>query len=250
MTYLFYIFLGLSPALFWLWYFYQKDRWEPEPKKQVLKIFLFGVFSIVPAGIIELILQEKVFNITIADMQVSLIMNLIICFIVIGPIEELFKYSVVKVSIYDKEDFNEKMDGVVYMVAAAMGFAALENVMYILRVGLSDPDAAPMVGILRGVLATPAHAIFSGYMGVFLGKARFAETKLQGAVYIAQGLFIASMIHGAYNSLLFAGNPYSFLVIPLLIISGVILMGYINQFSKESPFHPSNREKSEEQASS
>ena len=239
--YLYYIFLGFAPAIFYVWYIYKKDRWEPEPAHQILKIFCLGIVSIVPAGLLEWFFQSRVFQIESASMSQFLPLNLAICFLVIAPIEEFFKYSVVKTFIYPRHYFNEKVDGVVYMVAAAMGFSALENVMYILNVGMiSDAYRATWVGIMRGILSTPAHAIFSGFVGVYLGQAKFAPTKSKALWLTVLGLLIGIFLHGLYNALVFAGYPL--FVIPLLLVSGYILIKKINTLVEESPFKPAQKQ--------
>ena len=237
--YIYYIFLGFAPALFWLWYFYRKDKWEPEPKKQVIKIFFLGLVAILPAGMLEYFFQRQVFNISISDMSVSLPLNVVACFLVIGPIEEFFKYSVVKVFIYPRKDFNEKVDGVIYMVAAAMGFSALENVMYICNQGAFDLLKGTYTAIMRGILATPAHAIFSGFLGVYLGKAKFADTTFRAIGLTLVGFAIAIFLHGLYDMLIFTGEPMlAYMVIPLLLISGFVLLKQVHKLVDESPFKP------------
>ncbi len=239
--YSYYFFLGFAPAIFYVWYMYKKDKWEPEPTSQVVKIFFIGIVSILPAGLLEWFFQSQVFQITAQSMQQFLSLNLAICFLVIAPIEEFFKYSVVKVFIYPNKDFNEKVDGVVYMVAAAMGFSALENVMYILNIGsMSDATRATWVGLMRGVLSTPAHAIFSGFVGVYLGEARFAPTRSKALGLTVIGLLIGILLHGLYNALVFYG--LAILVIPLLLVSGFILMKKINRLVDESPFKPAQKQ--------
>ena len=235
-SHLYYIFLGLTPAIFLMWYIYKKDVWEPEPKRQIIKIFLLGIVAILPAGLFEYVFQYRIYKITPDMMMNSIVLNMTICFLVLAPLEELFKYSVVKGFMYHHPDFNEKMDGVIYMVAAAMGFSALENVMAIFQVGFRDPSQATYTGIMCGVLATPAHAIFSGFLGVYLGRAKFAD-KLSTTVWlIAQGFAIAVLLHGLYDALTFAKVPSILGVIPLLLISGFILLKQIGKLADESPF--------------
>lgn len=229
---LYYLFLGLGPALFFMWYFYRKDKWEPESKWQVLKIFFLGMVTIPLAAFIEYFFIFRVFRIeNISDPALPLSFGLVACFIVIGPIEEFLKYSAVKVFIYPKDEFNEPIDGVVYMVAAAMGFAGVENVMYII-----NSDAPTTVGILRAFLATPAHAIFSGFVGLYLGQAKFCQSYLGSARLIITGLLIAIFLHGLYDILVMSQSVFAFGAIPLLIISGFILIHLVNKLQDQSPF--------------
>ena len=234
MKFLFYAFLGISPAIFWLLYIYKKDKWEPEPRSQVAKIFFLGIVSIVPAGLAEILLLKICFQIDHSVIRQSIWVILTVCFLVVGPIEEFFKYSVVKVFIFFRKDFNEPIDGVVYMSASAMGFAALENVMYIM--GHSPIKMALTVAIMRGILSTPAHLIFSGFVGVYLGKAKFCSSKIKSVGLIIYGLLIGILLHGMYNTLAFMGGVWSFSIVPLLLVSGYILLRQIKELSDQSPF--------------
>jgi len=164
-------------------------------------------------------------------MEISFTLSAVICFLVLAPIEEFFKYSVVKVFIYPKEQFDEPMDGVVYMAAAAVGFSAITNVMYLVQ----NPDNTSIVGILRGILATPAHVIFSGFIGVQLGKAKFTASYLQAGSRIVKGFVIAILLHGLYNTLIFS-KILTFAAIPLLVVAGYFLLRQINQLNEVSPF--------------
>ncbi len=237
--YLYYLLLGIAPAIFYLCYIYKKDKWEPEPKLQVVKIFFLGILAIPLAGVAEYFLM-KMWNLDVfqaGPKAPSAILSAIACFLVIAPIEEFFKYSAVKVFIYPKKDFNEPIDGVVYMVAAAMGFAGIENFMYIIN------DSHPTtVGILRGVLSTPAHAIFSGFIGIYLGRAKFCDNSLKAAGLIIWGFLIAIGLHGAYNFFLLSGSILNFpirlefLAIGMMIVAAIVLVAMINKAAHASPF--------------
>ncbi|MBP7021522.1 MAG: PrsW family intramembrane metalloprotease [Planctomycetes bacterium] len=229
MEYIWYLFLGIAPALFFVCLIYHKDKFQPEPKVQIVKIFFLGILAIVPTAIIEWILQHKVFNIQMYEITTLLSVNIVACFIIIAPIEEFFKYSVVKKFVYNTEYFDEKIDGVVYMIASAMGFAALENVMYIV-----NSVVPTWTGILRSISATPAHVIFSGFMGIYLGRARFETSACKSVIRIVQGLLVATVLHGTYNFLAYLNNFWTLLIIPFLLVFGVILIVKVNALAKES----------------
>lgn len=114
-------------------------------------------------------------------------------FFVVGLTEEFSKYIIVRYYAQPKDAFNEPFDGIVYAVMVSMGFAATENIMYVLEGGF---EAA----FLRAFTAIPAHATFGILMGYYMGKAKFSKNKRLLNVF---GLMLAIIFHGAYDFFLF-----------------------------------------------
>ena len=207
--------IALAPCLFLLWYFYHRDRYEPEPKKKILKIFIIGALMVLPAAVIEYVL--------IAGLQYiasGIVSIFIMSFIIIAPVEELVKYITVRRWIYRSIEFNEVMDGIVYTVAASLGFATVENILYVLQHGIA-------VGIARAFLAVPGHAFFGAIMGYYIGEAKFATIKQIKTRFFIRGLFLAIMIHGLYDFVIFispvVGHWINLLIIPIFYFSYRIL---------------------------
>lgn len=198
--------IALAPCLFLLWYFYHRDKYEPEPKKKIIKIFLLGALMVIPAGIIEYLLIYGLGLVT------SGIINIfIMSFLIIAPAEELLKLFAVKKWIYKSIEFDEVMDGIVYTVSASLGFATVENIVYVLSHGIG-------VGIARAFLAIPGHAFFGALMGYYIGLAKFHKEKENS--FIFKGVFFAIFLHGLYDFLLLTKTILALLVIILIIILG------------------------------
>lgn len=198
--------IALAPCFFILWYFYHRDKYEPEPKKKIIKIFLIGALMVIPAGIIEIILIQGLNRIS------SGLLNIFISsFVIIAPTEEFLKFMAVKRWIYHSTEFDEVMDGIVYTVAASLGFATVENIFYVLQHGLS-------VGITRAFLAVPGHAFFGALMGYYIGCARFAGEKENQL--LIKGLLLAIVLHGTYDFLIFTKTAFALLIIVLIIALG------------------------------
>lgn len=198
--------LALAPCLFLLWYFIHRDRYEPEPKKYIVKIYLLGALMVIPAALIEYILHP-LFNST-----PSIIINaFIMSFFLIAPTEELLKFFVVKNWIYKQIEFDEIMDGIVYCVASSLGFATVENIIYVLDKGVGT-------GILRAFLSVPGHAFFGALMGYYVGKAKFNQPAERKLIFL--GLFWAVFVHGLYDFLLLTETTLAVLVIGLIITLG------------------------------
>ena len=196
--------IALAPCLFLLWYFYSRDKYEPEPKKLILRIFILGAVFVIPAAILEFLLLMPLQKYSglwgVAFLE---------SFFIVAPIEEVFKFLVVKKWIYGSKEFNEVMDGVVYGVAASLGFAALENIFYVVERGIG-------VGIMRALLSVPGHAFFGAVMGYWLGMAKF--NKEREKAYLTKGVLLAIFFHGLFNFLLLTRSVLSLLVFVLIIL--------------------------------
>lgn len=132
-------------------------------------------------------------------------------FAVAGLVEEGIKYLVIRIFIYNRKEFDEVTDGIVYTITASLGFAFFENIFY--------SFGSPAVLVIRGLTAVPLHASASGILGYHIGLSKFNEKS-----YIGRGLAYAVLIHGFYDFFLFTGTLVSVLVLPLLIFSLALLL--------------------------
>lgn len=225
------IFLGIAPAIFGLWFFYRKDKLDPEPKGLIIELFFWGLVIMLPVFLVEW-LAMNILALTFTETERNL--YLIFCFVIVGPLEEISKYLMVKMGTSHSKDFNEPADGVIYMVSAAMGFAALENIKNIFLGGpYSTLLAATEVGFVSGLLATPAHALFSGIIGASMGKARFAATPQKSFLLVFSGILLAVVLHGLYAFLMISEI---YIAVPiLLVVVGFIFWKEFKRLLKESP---------------
>jgi RsiW-degrading membrane proteinase PrsW (M82 family) len=221
MTVLRAILLASAPALFWLWLFYKRDRWNKEPKAKVLKLFLFGAGVAAPAYWIELRLPGP---------HGLLYDN----FVRVALVEEIFKLLPVWLVAYHHREFDEPMDGIIYMVAAALGFATVENVVYALHAG-------EQLLLYRAFTSTLAHVGFSGLLGYALGRAKFLQRG--GGFLVARALFAVVVLHGAYDWFLaYGSDPKTPELIAraalFVMVPGLLLLLYVatNLALKASPF--------------
>jgi len=191
---------ALAPGLFLLFYFYTKDMYEPEPRGLIIKIFVLGILVAIPAAIIEFYL--------VSDGE-NLFRLILDYFIGVAFVEEFLKFSAFYLGAYRKSEFDEPMDGIVYSVAASLGFATIENLVYVAMGGI-------IVAVLRAVLSVPGHALFGATMGYYSGLAKFnprEESKL-----LARGVLLATLYHGLYDICITTEPLLFFLVvIPLMI---------------------------------
>jgi len=182
--------LAIAPVMVVLVFIYIKDKYEKEPFKFLLKNFLLGAtVSVLLTFVISIIAAQFI----VIDNLDALIQNFIDAFILVALVEEFSKYLIVRFYAQRNAEFNEPFDGIVYAVMVSIGFACLENILYVYQHGLGT-------GILRAFTAVPAHATFGILMGYFMGKAKFSNNR----VFLnLTGLLVATLFHGAYDLFLF-----------------------------------------------
>ncbi len=186
--------LAIAPSLFFFLYIYRKDRYEPEPLRLLAWVFFLGALIVIPAGLIELLFPEGVISSA-----------------VVAPVvEEGLKFLVVLVAVYRHPEFDEPMDGIVYATAASLGFATIENILYVMEGGLA-------VGIVRAIASVPGHVVFSCIWGYALGTAKFRPAPERGGIILA-GLLGGMVLHGIFNFSLEVFELAGFLLILVVII--------------------------------
>ncbi len=204
MRFILYTILGIVPSLLWLGYFRKKDYISPEPWGRLIVIMVLGAVSVIAAGFIEAV----AFGITgISDTDNVLGLLGTHTFFV-GFIEEGVKFLVVYLFVFFSPEFNEPVDGLIYATASAIGFSHAENALYASSFGLGN-------FMLRALLATLGHIMFSSIWGYELGRYRY-DRRGQGKVLILS-IFVAALAHGIYNTLvsidylLIAGMAFVFI---------------------------------------
>jgi len=185
--------LALAPALTIVFYIYLKDKYEREPIKLLLKNFALGASASIIITVVFGTIGKLIYPIT--D-PLSIFQQFVKAFVLVALVEEFSKYIIVRYVAQKNKEFNEPFDGVVYAVMVSMGFAALENVLYVFQFGMEN-------GIIRAFTAVPAHATFGILMGYYMGKAKFAETRKETIRLNLTGLIIAVAFHGLYDFFLF-----------------------------------------------
>ena len=202
--------ISIAPAISIAVAVYMSDRYEKEPIPLLIKTFLLGALMVVPILIVENALLT--FNIFPGILGIAYI-----SFIVAGFTEEFFKREVVLRYIYINKNFNEKLDGIVYSIFSALGFAVVENIMYVV---FRFNDNA-YVGLYRGILSVPAHAVFGLTMGYYISLAKFCrdcKNEAERKKYLRKSLYVPVILHGIFNFILMSELPIlNTLFVPYLI---------------------------------
>ena len=202
------IILSLAPVFIIAGYVYFRDKYEKEPIRLLLFALLAGTLIVIPIMFVESFLVKL--NVLFQGLSAAA-WN---AFVVAAFTEELFKYIALYLLIWKSSEFNEKFDGIVYAVFVSLGFAAVENVLYVTGYGFAT-------GLTRAITAVPAHAIFGVTMGFYFGMAKFYEKERQQLK--RKALILPIILHGIYDFILFTG--YTWLTI---IFIGFVVYLYIS----------------------
>lgn len=215
------IILGLAvlPVILLLVYTNRKDKFEKEPFWMLAKAFLFGCLSTIPALILEGVLQT-IYSVISGNSQSTLLFSVYNGYVVAGLSEELCKMLMLALAVWKSRHFNEYFDGIVYAACVSLGFAAVENVLYV----FSGDTMSDIIhtGILRAVLSVPAHFLFGVAMGYFFALAKFEPAK-RGA-HLRKAFFVPLLLHGTFDAIIFI---YTLLAEDLPVVSLVLFALFI-----------------------
>jgi len=216
-----YLLIGVVPCFLWLLFYALQDR-HPEPKKEILAVFALGAFMTAPAVAIEIFLINTIDSFNLPAIISTLASNII----AVAFVEEFVKYAAVwlkEQAISQNRQLDEPVDFVIYMIASAMGFAAVENILFLLMPG---PDPLIMRSMYRSVSAILLHTLCSGVMGYYMAKA-FCDNGKKISL-LATGFVTVSCLHGLYNfSIMKSEGDLSYLFIPLVIIMTLAFTLYV-----------------------
>jgi RsiW-degrading membrane proteinase PrsW (M82 family) len=215
--------VATAPCAFWVWLVIKGDRYQPEPKLQIIKIFFLGAAVAIPVAIIESILHPSSLQ-----SQLSVPIAAYVSFGVAGITEEVAKFLTVRMGVYRSRYFNEPSDGLVYAAAAALGFAFAENVVYIIEFGWQ-------VILLRGMFSNLAHVLFSVLWGYPLVLTKLG---LKSKIWVWFGLIGAIGAHGFFDFLLLTQSAFTWLVIPFFLVMIVVLLLMLRHSNRISQFNP------------
>lgn len=206
--------IALLPALWLARGIYRKDGVEKEPVGLLIRCFLLGMLMALPAILLELA-GDAVLS-TLIPGEIGIVHIILYFFLVVGPSEEGVKHFAMKRLTWNSPYFDWRFDGVVYGVTTALGFAAIENIMYVTGYGLGN-------ALVRAVTAVPGHAIFGMYMGHYYGMSKYWMARgntLEADRARRRSIIIPVLLHGMYDVL----AVYNFFPAFLLFMIGLYIM--------------------------
>ena len=190
---------GAVPALVAMWLVDRLDRKRPEPPSLRRLSAAFGMITVIPAVILETLVVHG-FGDHIGS-RLTYQGASFHAFFVAAAIEEACKISVIYWMVWWQPEFDERMDGIVYASRAGLGFALVENVMYLF--GEQTLGGQLETWIMRAVLAVPGHAMWTGMAGAMAARRRFDKRGLG----LIGGYLLAVAFHGAYDLTAFVQTP-------------------------------------------
>ncbi|MBB6452185.1 RsiW-degrading membrane proteinase PrsW (M82 family) [Salirhabdus euzebyi] len=190
---------SIAPGLALLVFFYLKDRFDSEPFSLVFKSFALGALLVFPIMFIQY-----------AFMVEGIGQNPIVSsFLLSGLLEEFFKWFIFLYAVYKHVSFNYHYDGIVYGVAISLGFASLENLLYLLANGIE-------YAIARAIFPVSSHALFGVIMGYYIGKTKFKDKNSKTMLLLA--FLIPTLLHGFYDFVLETiQSNWIYVMIPFMI---------------------------------
>lgn len=194
-SFFFIVFAGSAPGVALLTYFYLKDRYQPEPLRDVLRLFALGFLALFPTLVIQrgLVLAMSDHDIWFA-------------FFVSGAVEEFVKWFILYFTVFQQLELAEPYDAIVYAVAVSLGFATLENMIYIW-----SETASFGTMLLRGLLPVSGHALFGVIMGYYMAKAKFG-TSVRARMYLLIALILPILWHGSFNFILLSIETWGIII--------------------------------------
>lgn len=244
--------LAVLPAIVVMYFVWKMDKREKEPFKLLMQLFGLGALSTITAIILELVLGSVLSSATagwIPELPYSgdeeegvelmsyghrVIYQILSNFIGIALVEEAGKFMMLHLKAWKSPEFDFSYDAVVYAVATSLGFATVENILYVFM-----PGGGLSVALLRAVLSVPGHAIFAVFMGCFYGKAKYAKftnnkKSLHKNMWLA--LLVPVLLHGFYDFCLSMGET-TFVVVffafeIVVMIVAIMLIRRLSNFDQ------------------
>jgi RsiW-degrading membrane proteinase PrsW (M82 family) len=203
---------GIIPSLLWLWFWLKEDDGHPEPKTLLTLVFIMGMASVVVVLPIQKFIQSVISS---PDGQLVLW----------ASVEEILKYLAVLIILYKTNNANEPIDWPIYLITAALGFAALENALFLVKpFSISEATVALLTGQLRFLGSTLLHTVSSGTIGIAIGLSFYMqEFKKKWFLFI--GFLVAISLHSVFNFFIIKNDGNDFLkVFAFLWVVTIIVM--------------------------
>ncbi|HEX3483104.1 MAG TPA: PrsW family intramembrane metalloprotease [Kofleriaceae bacterium] len=210
---------GAVPALLLMWLVDRLDAKRPEPRGTRRLVVVAGMLSVIPALILEVMIPALAAGRIEPEMTYQ--GSSFQAFIVAAGVEEACKIAMVYWVVWRRPEFDERMDGIVYASRGGLGFALVENVLYLFK--QHSLQGQIIVWVERALLAVPGHAMWTGMIGAMAARRRFDGKGLG----LLGGYLLAVAFHGAYDVSVFLQRPlhlegrdtasHILLVVPVLL---------------------------------
>ena len=236
---IFFAFLsGVIPALIWLFFWTSEDRENPEPKSMLALAFVGGMIAV----FISLFLEKYLYGLSLTKLfagsifgnilpwfemmakQTNVVLDKILLVVIFAPfIEEISKFMMAYILVLRSKDNDEPLDPMIYLITTALGFAAIENTLFLIpSFEGNNMVLSIFTGNMRFVGATLLHVISSSTIALFMSF-HFFESKIKKFLFVILGIICSIAIHGIFN-LLIIGQESSIFALELIWIIVIIIL--------------------------
>lgn len=220
-NFFFSLLMGILPALLWLWFWLKEDKLHPEPRRLIILTFIAGM-----AVVILALPAEQIAQIALKRFGMLKALDGFIILFLWAIIEESAKYFAARKAALKQKEFDEPVDALVYLITAALGFAAAENVIFLTQISSNYGLMSGFVtGNLRFVGAMVLHIVSSATVGASVAFCFFHKENRKRNLTL--GLFFATLLHAFFNYFIIKGEgekiletfaPFWILIIVLLLV--------------------------------
>ncbi|OGI76145.1 hypothetical protein A3C67_01925 [Candidatus Nomurabacteria bacterium RIFCSPHIGHO2_02_FULL_42_19] len=204
---------GIVPSLLWLWFWVREEEKKPEPAGLLTIIFILGMLAVI------LVLPiQKFIKMNVGSYEWQLVLW--------ATAEEMIKFIAVMVVFYKTNQIDEATDWPIYLITAALGFAALENALFLLKpFALGETTVGLLTGQLRFLGSTLLHAVSSGIVGISMGLSLYIRP-LKRKCYLFSGLIVAIALHSTFNFFIMKNSGDGFLQVYsfLWVVSVIVIL--------------------------
>ena len=222
---------GLLPALAWLWFWLREDSKHPEPRNLIALAFLAGMLTVAAVIPIQKFTASYFMLGTTAT------------FAAWAAIEEVFKFLAARITVLGRRTTDEPIDAVIYMVTVALGFASVENALFLLNPSIAGQLSTTLLtSDLRAIGATLLHIISSAAIGVMIALAWYRPLPIR-IMYAISGVILAILLHAGFNFLILnTKDEYLFRTFGLVWVGVIVLLAVLEYIKRmQRPLRPRTR---------
>jgi RsiW-degrading membrane proteinase PrsW (M82 family) len=218
LSYLLILCAGVLPALLWLWFWLREDRLRPEPRGLIALSFLAGMLAV------PVVLPFERFVGVYTTGGTLLILW--------AAIEEVLKFGGAYLVVLRRKEMDEPIDGLIYMITVALGFAALENTLFLIN-SISDGEIfkAILTGNFRFFGATLLHTLSSALVGGAIALSFYRRASVKQA-FLAAGVILAIALHTLFNFFIMKSNGEDMLIVFSVVWAGIIFLIFFFEKAK------------------
>ncbi|MBP9855903.1 MAG: PrsW family intramembrane metalloprotease [Candidatus Pacebacteria bacterium] len=226
---------GVVPAIVWLFFWLREDKKKPEPTGNILQAFLVGGFSVIIAFFLERPFLEIIGPLVGTTIPISLSLTTVILILTHGKlilvwsfIEESVKYLAAQMTVLGRAAFDEPIDAMIYMITVALGFAAVENTLFLFDLLIKGETHIyfMVTGHLRFLGATIVHTVSSAVIGAAMALTFYRRTAVK-LLAIIIGLATATALHAFFNFFIINNNGAATAQMLIVLWFGAIFIIYL-----------------------